>query len=283
MKRIAPLILLLAALASSSHAWTPNECGLDYGPKAASFRKELLAAKPGSHLFTPHPYPHTDQEVFDDFVVTYRAIWQNTPEPAMPAEVRLLFAALKKGSVTYKISTVENWGYQRCLLLSPTRFHYLIQLYDRKNGAEFARATVKETGLWSSFQAPPPDTPADAVKLFQTEVEALDHAVATAAVYGLKGGEAPQYVETAGTLRCPQIAPCIAFRVGQNIVISKRGQLFEIAPESRRFTEAEFSGLSPNRDSILAGLDPASERVVSLGFNQYAVARLVGQGKTTKP
>lgn len=279
MKRLAFLALLLAALAAPVRSWTPNECGLDYWPKASSFRKEILAAKPGSHLFTPHPYPHTDQEVFEDFVATYSAIWQNTPEPAMPAEVRQLFVALKSGSVIHKISTIEDWGYQRCLLLSPARFHYLVQLYDRKTGAEFARATVKETGLWSSFQAPPPNTPADAVKLFQTEVEALDHAVATAAAYGLRGAEAPQYVETAGTLRCPQIAPCVAFRVGKSILISKRGQLFEVAPDSRRFTEAEFSSTSPSRDSILVGLDPASERVVSLGFNQFAVAHLVSPAK----
>ncbi len=207
---------------------------------ASSFRKEILAAKPGSHLFTPHPYPHTDQEVFEDFVATYSAIWQNTPEPAMPAEVRQLFVALKSGSVIHKISTIEDWGYQRCLLLSPARFHYLVQLYDRKTGAEFARATVKETGLWSSFQAPPPNTPADAVKLFQTEVEALDHAVATAAAYGLRGAEAPQYVETAGTLRCPQIAPCVAFRVGKSILISKRGQLFEVAPDCRQLPRRNF-------------------------------------------
>jgi hypothetical protein len=282
MKRIALWTLLVAAMAAPTRAWTPNECGVDYWPKVATFRKELLAAKPGSHLFTPHPYPQTDQEVFEDFVATYSAIWQNTEEAARPSEVQQLFTALKNGTMAYKISTVEDWGNQRCLLLSPTRLSYLVELYDKKTGTEFARATVKETGLWATFQAPPPGTPADAVKLFQAEVEAFDHAIATAASYGLPGGEAPQYVETAGTLRCPQIAPCVAFRVGKSIVISKRGQLFEVTSDSRRFTGQEFSAASPGRDSILRSLDPANERVVSLGADQFAVARLVGGGKKAK-
>ncbi len=278
MKKLVSLGMLLTALAAPVYAWTPNECGPTYWPQQDSFRKELLAAKPGSHLYTPHPYPQSEQEVFEDFVATYGAIWQNTPDPAKPPEEQRLFAALKSGSVTYKISRMEDWGSQRCLLLSPSRFHYLLQLYDRSTGAELARAVVKESGLWASFEGVPANVSAVARNAFSNEVEPIEHALNAAAALGFHGTE-PQYVTTNGTLYCPLLAPCVAFKAGKSILISKRGQLFEVTSDSRRLTAREFSPRAPGRAAILKGLDPATERIVSVGFDQFAVAHLVGRAK----
>jgi hypothetical protein len=204
--------------------------------------------------------------------------------------------ALAKRRLSFRADRVEDWTPHRCEsrlsgLESYRRtagtFTYLLRFYDA-SGTEIARASVHASGQWGqgglvwnpAGQAPVP-----------APLPELAEALRRAAARGITGSR-PQYVEAYGTFFCAPIAPCVAFvgargssgAAGGDAVYlyssSQGGGLFEIRPDAPRFPAA---ALAPPRDGslapILRHLDLTREAVVTLGFDQVAIARRLDDGR----
>jgi hypothetical protein len=54
--------------------WSLVSCDPSGEAQWRAFEREVRAAKPGSTLYVPKPYPTSDQDVVADFLATYRSL-----------------------------------------------------------------------------------------------------------------------------------------------------------------------------------------------------------------
>ena len=258
---ISFLGILALPISLSAISWVPSPCPDGMQKAKDDFRGQMRRSQPHSPIYLPLPYPGDDQGIVEDFRFSYFKAWGKGDN--LPEDERNLYDALASDSVSYRIVRVEDWTHKRCVLGRASTFHYLILITD-KSGVEIARASINESGHMAAYYAflehdrRRPLLSSDRVR--QT----------VKARYGIDARDL-QFVEIAGTMRCHQLWPCVAFKGQERTYIWKDYDLFELLPGVPAFTNEEvvarrLRGKSLNDYS-------ASERLISVGFDRFAVIR----------
>jgi hypothetical protein len=275
--------------ALAAGAWVPADCkarGRDWhefhqavGMKDVekawqNYPAAVRKAQPGTPLYTPHPYPKTDDKVIENFRYAYfNRLWEGTPIEKLPARERPIFGALKEARLRIEVLKVENWGTIRCTSHRPLPYYHLLRLFDVSTGREVARSVQFDSGLMGLYR-----------NVSREVEEALPPLSALPALLETRFArrqaiEQPQYITTDGLPYCRQDVPCIAFRSAGNIYLLDAGELlYEIDGAAPR-----TSVLNHRREQMRQGLQPLGVTefeapVVSLGF-EWTKAKLVGGQK----
>lgn len=268
---IASLALGARALAAASPGWTLAECGAENQARYSKFEQAIRAARPGSTVYVPKPYPQTQREVISDFLFQYEGLHREKIDPSqLPENEERLIRGILASTVTYDLLRVEDWTPMRCGREQRRDFYFLLRVFDVASGAELARVALEATGLLAEYRS------STAVQLAETpaaqrgrlpDPQAFLQQIETA--YGIKG-EMPQYVSTWG-LNCTPTAPCLAFRDGKSAYVFYDRSLFQIAPDSTKLRNGRDVGTPSTNRVLLKALAP-EQRLVTLGGPMWTIA-----------
>lgn len=257
--------------AAAGNAWTLTPCA-QVGPEAefrAKYAEEVRQAKPDTPLYTPHPYPETDAELFEDFLTYHTAAHADTPFTGMKPEDRTFFKAVAEERVQYDVIKVENWTPTRCRggkIRSP---YSVLRIYDTESGGELTRVVLDDVGHVVMLQHEQEDWKIDPVMSLEAAGEALATTIGTN-VSDL------QYVATWGMVSCSELHPCVAAREGDSAILlyTLSGDIYRVDSSSPRLSLAR--DLPPNRRGAATRLAKQQGRhLVSLGTDAFAAAELV--------
>jgi|GEM_PF-4703406 len=170
-------------------------CGPNTAEQNEEWETRVRSAKRG-FLFVPNPFPTSTAQVAENFIAKSSRLGRSYPR---------LFEVVQSGSARYETLRVQDWTHDRCRSTGrETPFHFVLRVFDERNGQEVARANVTHYGSLTYYTAY-----ASPVRI---ELDELEQAArAASATIGLRL-EAPQYVRQGSTIHCGQTAPCIALR-----------------------------------------------------------------------
>lgn len=273
--RLAFVALTAAALApwaAAADGWTLAPCPASAASRAAwnDYENRVRGAAPGSPLHLPHPFATDDAGVLENYRFQYRSAWSDTKPEALPAEERAIFAALAAGTARFEIHRVENWSPSRCGGMEEEAFLHLIRVFDA-TGIELARTVLTPSGF---LVVSSNTTEKERSESIADQADRLTGPASHLARLGLEG-EAPQLVSTAGQVRCPPYAPCLAFRRAGDVWIVARGTTWVISAEAARWTIEPGVQAADALGPALRAL-AAEEQLVSLGGREYTLARRLG-------
>lgn len=278
MTKTAALALCILLGSLRAYGWALVECGPEENKRWGELKKKMLAARPGSPLYVPHPFPRSDQQVVQNFLYQFHEIWPPAAE-LLKAEQPLALA-IRKGDIRFEVLRVDNWSLTRCSPDEEKTFYFLLRIFD-PSGIELARAAVSESGLWARSAYA---TAAEQTQPISQQLARLPSPEAAARGlrerFRIDGLSSPQYVTTTGgNLHCPATAPCLAVRSGESVYILRDQELFEIPGKGRRARFDTRAGalaeVSSRKLHEMADSLGPEERVVALGAEVYAVARRV--------
>jgi len=219
-----PFILalgLLAAVSSSALAkpWSLQSCstGGAAAQARAEYRTQVESAAPDTPLYTPHPYPTTDDQVIEDFLDYHLRAFSQTPVERIPEADRRLLDVVQSGDARYEVFDVSNWTPLRCGDRKSREIFHVIRIFDRTTDKELARVSVDDAGHVARLRHKPTD---------QTlaPIPSLAETVASVrARTGLKPVDA-EYIATWGTPGCDEVSPCIALRNAQQAFVTRGPQ-----------------------------------------------------------
>jgi hypothetical protein len=262
-------VLFLLSGTSLANAWSLVPCGADHKEEWGRFQRELRSAKPGSPVYVPHPFPRKEAQVVENFVYQHTEVWRDTEAEHLPPLEKRLFSAIAEGNVRFEILRVENWTPHRCSPRGRRSFFYLVRVYETVSGLEITRASLHDDGLLFMLQHRPLEPELSQFPLTFPDLKK-----------GLQRGESvlgpnlsePQYVATIGALRCDPLAPCIAFRHAEGIVLLHRRGLYRL--EFPRVKLSMRQDLQPpeHRKRLVKELENRGRRLVSLGGDALTTA-----------
>jgi len=241
-------------------------------------RRAMLAATPKSLIFAPRPYPATVPDVMADLKFAFHRMF---PDPAAgPENLQALVRGLDSDALRVEVTRVENWKPDRCSPERESMFYLLVRLFERSNGLELGRVAMFETGLLSMWIPAPPDASRESREEWSRQLSRPDEALTVARSQLRMSGRSAQWVATNGTgeLYCPPLYPCVSFEAGgRSFIMARGGVVYEVLPGSPR-TSVEAMKDDRSRQATLDALDPTTERLVSVGTDQWVLARRVTPG-----
>lgn len=259
--------LIVAPSVTLAQPWSlGGGCGPVNRESQELFVRTVKAAKPGSTVYVPKPYPTTDRQVILDFLYQFKQLHLERTDPKkLPDNELPVLNAVLNSRARYAVQRVENWTPMQCSKEQRRDFYFLLRIFDAAGGAELARIALNATGLLSmmdNYYKPIPFTALQEVTASMT---------ATAAVYNLHG-EDPEYVATFGSISCLPTRPCLAFRQGDDGYILFKGALYQVPGSAPRLVQGRDVGTLATSGKVMASLMDG-ERLVSLGGSAWAVAR----------
>ena len=291
MRWLSFSILFLLGAVEAAFAWVPVGCSdrihevqelrSQAGERGdvleawTHFSESVRAAKPGSPVYAPRPYPRNQAEVREDFEYAFHTILvRQTPPEDLPEELRGVYQALAKDNLDIEILRVENWSTSRCGSDKLKPFYHLLRLYDRNSRREIGRMTVNDSGLWSQFRS----FPASASGHWSQSIPRLD----TLAEFlrrelGFRHNiQHAQYVTADGLSECSPVTPCIAFQSqGRVYLVAGNSMLYELGRES---DIVSVSDLRSSMGRQLRQLEPEYEApMISIGFAWVKARRIAGK------
>lgn len=278
--------MALLAGAPAQAAWTPVDCadragevqslhnsifkGRDVAEMRRKYRAEVMAAKPRTPLYAPHPYPKTRQEVVQDFKYAYfNRLFEGLSVEQLPPRERPIYSALQQDRLRFDLLRVENWEMSRCLGESPVPFYHLLRLIDSTTGREVARSKLYDTGHLAIYK-----------HVSEEAQSALPSLADLSGMLRSRLGvnmpvEAPQYVMSSGLPHCWDDLPCIAFRSKGKLYVLDAGKLlYEIDPAIPRISVSAKRQQQMALPLVRLGNHEIDAPTISLGF-EYAKARLI--------
>ncbi|HEX2096056.1 MAG TPA: hypothetical protein VHF50_01655 [Solirubrobacterales bacterium] len=263
MKLLISLLLLVPSLPLTAEVWTAGDCPNEHAAERAELKKRLLAAEPGSELYLPHPFPATDEQAVEDFLVAHRRVIDRQEGDVLPDD-RRFFETVDAGQARFVVSRVANWTPSRCGPRYETNFYFLVRVFDERNGEEITRAAIADSGQIFQLMHRPENKSDAAFAISELPKLHLPASFGRAS--------AAQYVQTTGpTLRCPALKPCIAFKSGGRTYLSVRSRLYRLETEEPISYPESFA--TPRaRAAFLAVREGRPEAVVSLGGDRMALA-----------
>ncbi len=276
--RLLGAALLVAAARAEAQPWSLTQCDSAGAPGWREFESQMHAAKVGSTLYVPIPFPVTPEQVVQDYVYQYRSVINGiNPKARQPSEARVL-DDLASGKITYQVLRIENWTVSRCHKQQKRDFYQLVRVFE-PGGTEVTRAVINDSGLLTTWNNLPASAPGPVPALSRTLPPA---SAAMAELNGQLGiqGENPEYIAAGGSLNCLLTHPCLAFRKAELAYISTGGQLYEVSASGPQLTLGKDVG-APAEESLLRGLGP-TERLVSLGGKRFTIARQVDPSMVRK-
>jgi hypothetical protein len=273
LKTLAFALLLLAAVPVS--AWNLVECPPEVVETWAMPDQALRAAKPGSPLYLPKPFPKGREEVLADYVYEFQRLLKDMRATSLPKGAAGVLEGLRQGTLRYDVLRIVNWSPTRCVKERRLDAYHLIRVIDGRSGLEITRSVLDESGRLGVISSTMEDERGDSLQRQARRLRPPDEEMRSVASRFKIQGEAPQYVTTFGTLRCPNVTPCLAFRgAGRVYLASYDGNLFEIDQKSRRLEMGKDIGSSEKNEPILKLIGPDG-RLVSLGGKVFTSARRV--------
>lgn len=273
MKTTLLLAILFLSISVPSLAWAPVECGPEHAKAWQEHARAVRHAEPGSPLYTPQPYPQTDDQVIEDFSYPYREIWRDDDFSQHPPEAKTIYDGLESGSLTFQVSRVETWSIMRCGPEKRRAFYYLIRIFDRSSREELGRAAVNEDGLLAEWNFRPSEKGPGVVDEWRSVIPTPDAVMKSASQRLGLHGNSPQLVTTSGQIYCSVLEPCVAFRGPGAILLVKEGRVFRIRDDGPRFSIDKMSRPEA-RNEVLSTLRQGGERLVSIG-GAFALAETV--------
>jgi hypothetical protein len=259
--------LIVAPSVSVAQPWSLGDgCGPANRASQELFVQTVKAAKPGSTVYVPKPYPTTDRQVILDFLYQFKQLHLERTDPRrLPDNELPVLNAVLNSRARYAVQRVENWTPTQCSKEQRRDFYFLLRIFDAAGGAELARIALNATGLLSmmdNYYGPIPLTPLPELAASMAE---------TAAAYNLHG-EVPEYVTTLGSISCLPTRPCLAFRQGDDGYILYKGALYQLASSAPRLVQGRDVGTIATSARVMASLRDG-ESLVSLGGSAWTVAR----------
>ncbi len=227
--------------------------------------QSFRAAKPGTPLYLPRPFPKTREEILEDYLYDFQRLVKDTPPAALPKEAAVVQQGIPKGTLRYEVLRIVNWSPTRCLRKRRLDAYHLVRVLDGR-GVEITRSVLDESGRLTVISST-----LESGRNLRSPEEALR---SVASRFKIQGQD-PQYVTTFGTLRCGNTTPCLAFRGGGRVyLVSKDGDLLEVDLKSRRLELGKEIGTPELNEPLLKTLGPEG-RLVSLGGKVFTTARRV--------
>lgn len=276
-RRLVVAAALLAAQALPSVAaegarWFLDSCPPGSAEGAARQKAEMLAAKPDSDVYVPHPFPRSEAEVIANLEYQFLESWRQHPRRKIPDGVWRVVRALTDGGARFEIVPVTDWRPIRCRHgVRQVDFHHVVRVLDARTGEELARIALQENGLLSNFITPAADA---RERRPLTAIPSIADLRARSAV--VAGATDFQYVSIDSPgLHSDELAPAIAFRKeGRALFAMRDGRLFEIdleRPGVAGTQPSEFVREGPRREAAIAVLRPG-EHLLAVGSTGLAVA-----------
>ena len=282
MKRFWIFLLVLpfcTAATAQTKPWSLEPCATT-GPAASSRAKyaaAVRAAAPDTPLYTPHPFPTTTREVFEDFVVFHVNAFRDTPKAKIPPEQLRLLTALETNQVRYEVFKVEDWTPLRCGSRKARDTWSVLRIFDMKTGDELVRATVDNVGHVGRLRLRP---------VGGSLTPILDLSAARASVRAVAPGAGnAEYVTTWGLPGCEEVTPCVAMREGPRVYLvdGRTGALFLLTSSSKRLSFRHDLSRA-RREDTLRGVAHAGARLMSLGQDAFAQFEAIpGRGARQDP
>ncbi|MCZ7649993.1 MAG: hypothetical protein M5U13_02035 [Thermoanaerobaculia bacterium] len=262
----------LPSVAAEGGRWFLDSCPPGSAAGAARQKAEMLAAKPDSDIYVPHPFPQTEAEVIGNFEYQFLDLWAQHPRRDVPDDVWRVVRALTRGEVRFEIIEVTDWTEGRCRNgASQVDFYHVVRVLSARTGEELARIALQENGLLSNFITPAADPRERRPLAVIPSIADLRARSAAAA-----GATDFQYVAIdSPSVRSGMLGPAIAFRKeGRAFFAMRDGRLFEIdiqRPGVAGTQARESVRGSPRWEAAVAALRPG-EHFVTVGSTGVAVA-----------
>lgn len=254
-QHITALILVLVVAAVFSWAapgfartpaapgWVVAHCPPEFGKAREEFAQAVKSAKEGGSVYTLHPFPSSEEQVFEIYLDHMRSSVEWTgPSKNMEStedDYRRVLDGVMERKVDFKIQRVEEWQESyRCSLDIPREYYYIVRVFE--SGRETIRGVILDSGLWikSSFSEKPegflPLIPLDETRrLLESR-------------FGIGNASDLQFVDAfvaPGNNFCSMTSPCVAARAGKDILLlesdrvlswNKPRHLLRIDPNGRR-------------------------------------------------
>jgi hypothetical protein len=268
MKSYIFLTLLLAGflnaqLATAAAPWTVLPCGTAHAKEWQVSAERMRAAKPGSPIYVPRPYPATDAQVIEDFLYQHRDVWSDTPAEKLGAPERRFFSAVDSGDTRFEVFRVTNWT---PLLCGPQRqrpFYFVIRVIEASTGIEISRAALDDDGRLARVRHRPANRDLEPMPSQDTARGAL-------ARIGVPAQDL-QYVTAWGTLDCDLMTPCVASRHGGGAHVVKHGKVYRLQAKGERLSLKRHLGPA-QRDEVSRRYETAGSKLVSVGADVFTVA-----------
>jgi hypothetical protein len=272
-KTLAFAALVLAA--GPVFAWNLVECPPEVVQTWALPDQALRAAKPGSPLYLPRPFPKDREEVLADYVYEFQRLLKDTPVASLPNGAAGVLEGLRKGTLRYDVLRIVNWSPTRCVKERRLDAYLLVRVIDGRSGLEITRSVLEESGRLGVISSTMEDERGDSLQRQTRRLRPADEELRSVASRFKIRGEGPQYVTTFGTLRCPNVTPCLVFRgAGHVYLVSYEGELFEIDQQGRRLEMGKDIGSPEKNEPVLKSIG-SEGRLVSLGGKAFTTARRV--------
>ena len=258
-------------LAASS--WDLVSCDPSGEPGWRAFERDVRAAKPGSTLYVPKPYPMTDQEVIADYLDQFHSLHRVAQDPKnMPPNEERTIKEIRNGSVSYQVTRIEDWSGMRCGVQHKRDFYYMVRAFEIESGLEITRALIADSGHLTTWMNLPASAPGQGVepsaRLLPAAATAIDQINRE---FGIQGMD-PEYVTTYGTIDCHSLFPCLAFHEHGLSYVVYRHELFEISLRGPKLMNGKDVGTWEMNAKLLPTLTP-DERLISLGGPIWTIAR----------
>ncbi|HEV7507760.1 MAG TPA: hypothetical protein VGS07_22945 [Thermoanaerobaculia bacterium] len=275
VKTISGAFALVFLAAVPVRPWNLVECPPEVVETWALPDQFLRDAKPGSPLYLPKPFPRGKDEVLANYVYELQRLLKDTPAESLPSGAAGVLEGLRKKTLRYDVLRIVNWSPTRCGKERRLDAYHLIRVIDARSGLEITRSVLEENGRLGVISSTMDDERGDSLKRQAARLRPPEEEMRSVAARFKIRGEAPQYVTTFGTLRCPNVTPCLAFRGGGHVyVLSYDGTLFEVDQNGRRLEMGKDVGSPEKNEPILKAIGPEG-RLVSLGGKVFTTARKV--------
>jgi hypothetical protein len=269
---VAAALLFLAAVPAS--AWSLVECPPEVVQTWKLPDQALRDAKPGSSLYLPKPFPKSKEEVLADYTYEFQRLLKDMRAASLPKGAAAVLDGIRQGALRYDVLRIVNWSPTRCVKERRLDAYHLIRVIDGRSGLEITRSVLDESGHLGVISSTMNER-GDSLQRQATRLRPPEEEMRSAASRFKIRGEAPQYVTTFGSLRCPNVTPCLAFRGGGHVyLVSYNGELFEIDSKGRRLEMGKDVGTPEMNEPILKSIGPEG-RLVSLGGKVFTTARRV--------
>jgi hypothetical protein len=280
--RFLPWLLAAFGLLTSTDldaaGWVFEECPPEKAAALVSYQQQVREARSGSPLYLPRPYPKTLADLLMDLEYTFREIWRSTPEKQIPVGDQRLLAALASGKVRGVWQGVTDWTFIRCG--GPGRLgqgDLFVLLLSDEEGKPLGRFAFRESGQWAAAQFPQETDPAEPGRPEDLFGDATDLAGTWRTVLRAAPTQA-QWVVTHGTVRCPLVAPCLAFQAAGWSYLVQRGELFRLVTDGEVLRASEILSSGPRTESanaVLARVEPGKRHLVTVGYDRVVFAERV--------
>jgi hypothetical protein len=267
LRWVRPQLLILVGLAlapamAEGQVWQAGRCDKAVEPELMAFEQAVRAAKPGSTMYVPKPFPTTAAAVMLDARYAYQRIYRDPMK--MPQFEKRFYAWMASSQYTYRVDRVVNWNPSRCSRGDRGLTYFLVTLRDLGQGQPIGRMALDEAGLLMTWA---PNPVLDLPLLVEVVNRAInDFKVAPSNAH---------FVAAWGDLNCEPLDPCLAFEAdGRNHVLARTGlYAFHVGtrlPVSEASAIRNFASYHDAKAKLAA-----DEALVSLGTEGWAVARKV--------